>query len=78
MPVQRCSNAINTHYKALSCDYGSMLIKELLAELLNIRGQRKGIKRLYNYRSGMCVCDAGVKRVYMCVGMSMWFSSVIK
>lgn len=53
-------------------------MKAELAELLNIRGQRKGIKRLYNYRSGMCVCDAGVKRVYMCVGMSMWFASVIK
>ncbi len=29
MPVQRCSNAIYTHYKALSCDHGSMLIKQL-------------------------------------------------
>ncbi|KAL7376719.1 hypothetical protein ABVT39_014483 [Epinephelus coioides] len=29
MPVQRCSNAIYTHYKALSCDYSGMLIKQL-------------------------------------------------
>lgn len=71
MPAQRRSNAIYTHYKALSCDYGGMLIKQCCEDragraALTERAKRVD-KTLHNYKGGrrvhVCLSDAGVEHV---------------
>lgn len=87
MPAQRRSNAIYTHYKALSCDYGGMLIKQFCEDragraALTERAKRVD-KTLHNYKGGrrVCVCvfewcgcrTRAVEGSNMCEGMSVWF-----
>jgi len=73
MPAPRRSNAIYTHYKALSCDYGGMLIKLFCEDragrvALCLSGQSEGIKRLHNYNGGMRASEWVVRVYNMCDG----------